>query len=240
MTDNECVVFLIDEIYFRQILFAKKFIKMTIFINVRKIKNVFRENDFYLFLNLYLNEIFISSSARKYFRRKVHIVNDLKCKVFLNMNILKTKQMIFNMKNKIMIFFTCKDLVVFIQIISKSNARIRRVIHFKDQTVISVKTVAQMFIYFKRKRFSDDKNYFFESDQKQLAIVLNKMNDFYVHVCEENLTCVQIKNDKDVAIKISRKIRLDTLTKYEEEKCYQLNEIYHDVAVIISVKQMKI
>ena len=122
MIDNECVVFLIDEIYFQQILFAKKFIKMIFFINVRKIKNVFRENDFYLFLNLYLNEIFKKSSTNEYFRKKIHIVNDLKCKIFLNMNILKIKQMIFNMKNKIINFFTCKNLIVFIRIISKLNA----------------------------------------------------------------------------------------------------------------------
>ena len=240
VTDSECVVFLIDETYFRQILFAKKFIKMTVFINVRKIENVFRENDFYLFLNLYLNEIFRDSSTREYFRKKIHIVNDLKCKIFLNMNILKTKQMTFNMKNKIMILFTCKNLIVLIRITSKSNARIRRVIQFKNQTVISVKAVTQMFIYFKKKRLSDDKNYFFKSDQKQLAIVLNEMNDFYVHVCEENLICVQIKNDRNVTVKISRKIRFDTLTKYEKKEYYQLNKTYHDVAIIISVKQMKI
>ena len=113
-------------------------------------------------------------------------------------------------------------------------------IHFKNQTVISAKTVAQMLIYLKKKRFSDDRNYFFESDQKQLTIVLNELSDFYVHVCEENLICVQIKNDRDVAVKISRKTRFDTLTKYEKKECYQLNEIYHDVAIVISVKQMKI
>ena len=47
-----------------------------------------------------------------------------------------------------------------------------------------------MFIYLKKKRFFNDRNYFFEFDQKQFAIVLIKMNDFYAHICEENLTCV--------------------------------------------------
>ena len=151
--DNECAVSLINGIYLRQILFAKKFIKIIVFINVRKIKNLFCENDFYLFSNLYLNKIFKNSSTREYFRKKIHIVNDLKCKIFLNMNILKTKQMTFNIKNKIIIFFTCKDLVVFIRIISKSNVRIWRMMHFKNQTIISIKTVMQMFIYFKKNDF---------------------------------------------------------------------------------------
>ena len=152
--DNKCVVFLINEIYFRQILFFEKIIEMIASINIRKIENVFCKNDFYLFLNLYLNEIFRNSLVRKYFRKKMHIVNDLKCKIFLKINILKTKQMNFNMKNKIIIIFTCKNFIVFIRIASKPNARIWRVIHFKNQTVISIKTIAQMFIYLKKNVFS--------------------------------------------------------------------------------------
>ena len=77
-----------------------------------------------------------------------------------------------------------------------------------------------MFIYFKKKRFFNDKNYFFKSNQKQLTAVLNEMNDFYAYICKKNLICIQIKNDKNVIIKILRKIRFDILIEYEKEKCY--------------------
>ena len=63
-----------------------------------------------------------------------------------------------------MMIFTCKDLIIFIKIALKSNARIRRVIHFKNQTVISFKSITQISIYMKNKLLSNDKNYFFESN----------------------------------------------------------------------------
>ena len=212
---------------------------MTVPINVRGIGNAFRENDFYLLLNLYFDEVFRGSSVRGYFRRKMHIVNDLKCKVLLKMNILDAKQVSFNMKDKTMIIFTCKDFIVFIRIAPKPNARIRRVVHSKNQTVISVKAVAQMSTYLKGKRLSDDRDYLFEPDQKQLAAALGEAGDFYAHICGGNLACVQIKNDRDIVVKILRRARLGTLTEYEKEGCYQINEAYHDVAVVINIKQMK-
>ena len=97
-----------------------------------------------------------------------------------------------------------------------------------------------MFIYFKKKRFSNNKNYFFKSNQKQLTIVLNEMNDFYAYICEKNLICVQTKNDKNVTIKFHEKFDLIFWQNMKKKECYQLNEIYHNVAIVINVKQMKI
>ena len=239
VADSGCAVSLIDEAYLRQILPAEKAIKMTAPINVRGIGNAFRESDSYLLLDLYLDGVSRGSPARGYFRREVHIVNDLKCKVLLGMDILGAEQVTLNMKDKTMVLPTCKDLVVPIRIAPKPNARIRRVVHSKDQTVIPAKAVAQVPTYLKGKRLPDDRDYLFEPDQEQLAAALGELGGFYAHVCGGNLACVQVKNDRDVAVKIPRRARLGTLTEYEEEGCYQLDGAYHDVAVVTSVKQMK-
>ena len=94
------------------------------------------------------------------------------------MDIFESKRITLNMIDKSMIVFICKNLIVFIRIILKPNARIRRVMHFKNQTLISVKSMTQVFIYFKKKRFFDDKNYLFESNQKQLTAALKKSKVF--------------------------------------------------------------
>ena len=65
-----------------------------------------------------------------------------------------------------------QNLIIFIKIALKSNAQIRRVIYFKNQIVIFFKSIAQISIYMKNKLLSDDKNYFFESNQQQLTIFL--------------------------------------------------------------------
>ena len=164
VTNIECAMFFINENYFRKILFDENVIKMIVSINVKNIKNVYKKCDIYVFLILYLNDESKNVSVREYFRREIHVIKNLKCKLFFKMNILKTKQIIINLINKIMIIFTCKDLIMFIKIALKSNARIRRVIHFKNQVVIFFKSVTQISIYMKNKSLSDDKNYFFESN----------------------------------------------------------------------------
>ena len=165
VTNIECAMFFINEKYFRKILFDENVIKMIVLINVKNIKNVHKKCDIYVFLILYLNGESKDVSVREYFRREIHVIKNLKCKFFFEMNILKTKQIIINLINKIMIIFTCKNLIMFIKIASKSNARICRVIYFKNQIVIFFKSMTQISIYMKNKSLSDDKNYFFESNQ---------------------------------------------------------------------------
>ena len=191
------------------------------------------------FFNLYLNDESKNTFFREYFRREVHVIKNLKCKFFFEMNILKAKQIIINLINKIMMIFTCRNLIIFIKIAFKSNARIRRVIHFKNQAVISFKSITQISIYMKNKSLSNDKNYCFELNQQQLTIFLKQLNNFYTHVCHGNVTEVHVKNDKNMTVKISRRTRLKTLIEYETKKCYQIDDEYHEITMISNIRNMK-
>ena len=240
VTNIECTMFFINENYFRKILFDENVIKMIVSINVKNIKNVHKKCDIYVFFALYLNDESKNVFVREYFRREVHVIKNLKCKFFFEMNILKAKQIIINLINKIIIIFTCKDLIMFIKIALKSNAQIRRVIHFKNQIVIFFKSMTQILIYMKNKSLSNDKNYFFKSNQQQLTIFLRQLNDLYIHVCHDNVTEVYVRNDKNMTIKISRQIRLKTLIKYETKECHQIDDEYHEMTMINNIKKIEI
>ena len=136
--------------------------------------------------------------------------------------------------------FTCRNLIVFIKIAFKSNAQIRRVIHFNNQAVIFFKSVTQISIYMKNKSLSDNKNYLFKLNQQQLTIFLKQLNDFYIYVCHDNVTEIYVRNDKNMTVKISRWIRLKTLIEYKTEECYQIDDEYHEVTMISNIQNMKI
>ena len=240
VTNTECAVSLIDEKYFQKVLLNETIIKMTVSINVKNIDNVHKKCDIYVFLNLYLNDESKSIPSREYFRREVHVIKNLRCKFFLKINILKAEQITINLINKIMVIFTCKNLIVLIKIALKPNARICRVIHFKNQIVIFFKSMTQVPTYMKNKSLSDDKNYFFESNQQQLTTSLKQLNGFYIHVCHDNVAEVHVRNDKNMTIKISRRARLRTLIEYEAKKCYQIDDEYHEVAMVSNIQNMKI
>ena len=91
VTNIECAMFFINENYFRKILFDENVIKMIVSINVKNIKNVHKKCDIYVLFVLYLNDESKDVSARKYFQREIHVIKNLKCKFFFEMNILKAK-----------------------------------------------------------------------------------------------------------------------------------------------------
>ena len=239
VTNIEYAMFFINENYFRKILFDENVIKMIVSINVKNIKNVHKKCNIYVFFALYLNDESKNVSVREYFRREIHVIKNLKCKFFFEINILKAKQIIINLINKIMTIFTCKDLIMFIKIALKSNARICRVIYFKNHIVIFFKSMTQISIYMKNKLLSDDKNYFFELNQQQLTVFLKQLNDFYTHICHDNVTEVHVRNDKNMTIKILRRARLKILIEYEVEDYYQIDNMYYEMTMMNNIKKIK-
>ena len=91
----------------------------------------------------------------------------------------------------------------------------------------------------KKKKFPDDKDYLFEFDREHFIMTLKKFEKFYSHVCDENMFCVQIRNDRNIIVSISRRARFGMLTKYEKKGCYQMNDKYHEAAVITNIKKLK-
>ena len=238
IVDSKCFVFFINEFYLRSILPHEKTILMTAPMNVKGIGNAVNEFINYVVLNIYLNELSKKKLARKHIHRKFHFVKKLKCKIFLKMSFFAAEQIIINIVDKIMIIPICETLIVFIKIALKPNSRVRRVIHAKNQTFISVKSVARIPTYMKKKKIPDDKNYLFEFDRKQFTVILKKFEEFYSHVCDGNMSCVQVRNDRNITVNISRRARLDMLTEYEEKGCYQIDDEYHDAAVVTNTDKL--
>ena len=239
IVDSGCPIFFIDEVYLRAVLFNEKSIQMTAPMNVREIENAVDECVNYIVLNIYLNEISKEKSMRDRIHKKFHFVKKLKCKIFLKMSFLAAEQIIINIVNKIMVIPTCEKLIVFIKIVFKFNFRIRRVIHVRNQIFISFKTVVRVSTYMKGKNISNDRDYFFEFDREHFIVTLKEFEDFYFHVCDGNMSCVQLRNDRNIVVNISRRARFGLLIEYEKEDCYQIDDEYHDAAVITDVTNLK-
>ena len=237
VANTNCSMNLINEFYLLKILSNVSISQMPAPVNVRGIGNVHHECNFYVMLDLFLNGTSMIKSARGQLHREIHIVKNLKCKLLLKMNILKTKQINLNMLNKIMTIPICKNLMISIRITPKSNARIKRIVHSKKNTVIFVKTITKIPTYLKNKKLSNDKNFLFELNQKKLTAALKKTNGFYIHVCDCNLFFVQIRNDLTISVIISRRSRLSILIEYEKKECYQIESSYHEAAIVKNIKK---
>jgi hypothetical protein len=129
--DTRCVMSLIDTRYLLISMSNIITIKMSL-INVKDINEIFHECISYVILDLYLDDIFEKKKKRDHFRREFHVVDDLRCKILIDMNILSSEQMRIDLISKSLFISTCRNLEILIRIALKSNARIKRVIHNKD------------------------------------------------------------------------------------------------------------
>jgi len=81
--------------------------KIDTFILVYKVNTQKYLIDNYLLLNIYIKEQIDNKSAIAYICRKIYIVNYLKVKIFLKINIIILKQIIVNLNSRILIVNSC-------------------------------------------------------------------------------------------------------------------------------------
>ncbi len=184
---------------------------MSISINVKRIENVLHKCDIYIMLDLYLDDIFNELKIREHIHRKFHVVNDMKCRLLMKLDIMTSKKMIINLTDKSLIISTCENMIISIQINSKSNSRIKRIVHSKDSVIIFSNSVTNISIYLREKKLSSNRDFLFELNHDALTTSLEEMNKFYTHVCDCDLTFVHVRNDLFKSMMISLKTRLSIL-----------------------------
>jgi hypothetical protein len=229
----DCVMSLINVHYLTIMISFAKIIKMNAAINVRDIDNVLHECEFYVMLNFYLDDLFYDKKVRNHMHREFHIMNDLKCKLLMKLDIMTSKQMIINLIDKSLFIFMCNDLIVSIRINSKSNSRITRIMHSKISMIIFFNSITSIFIYMRDKRLLFNKDFLFESNHEKLSFSLEIMRGLYTYVCDCNMNFVHVRNDLFTTMIVSSRTRLDVFIEYKEENYFQINFAYHKWIVVL-------
>jgi hypothetical protein len=171
-------------------------------------------------LDLYLNDLVNETKTRNHIKRKFHLVDELKCKLLMSLNIMMSKEMIINLTNKSLIISTCENLMISIRINLKSNSRIRRIIHSKKSIKISSNSIINIFTYLRKKKLSFNRDFLFEFNNEILTNFLKDFDEFYTYVCDCNIAFVHVKKAQISSIMISSKTRLNILIEYEKKKCF--------------------
>jgi len=93
---------------------------------------------------------------------EVHLIDNLKTKFLININILKSKQVIIDISNQKLRFESCKEVLVFCEVKIKNNIRIRQIVRTTKKKIIFAKSIAKIAITLKEKRELSKCNFFFK------------------------------------------------------------------------------
>ena len=123
----------------------------------------------YIFVDFFIFDKIIHKVVIVRFTRYVYIVNNFKTNIFLNNNILKSKNIIFFVDKNKFIINNYDDFSILLTIIVKNNERVKRIVRVQTNVFISIHFCFVISIKFCDFKLSN-KNIMFDLDQ------INRLN----------------------------------------------------------------
>lgn len=77
-------------------------------------------------------------------RREVHVVDNLKAKLLLGMDIMAPERMVVNLDTKQLTVNSCRGLTTNLNVTTRDNTRIRRIIKPEGRVVVDANSIARV------------------------------------------------------------------------------------------------
>ena len=150
---------LFDRKYLLRIKFDVVILKTKQSIRIHDIDDKLHDNSKYIELNFYVFDILSNqSSIIIHFRREIYLIDDLKTHALFNVDILKSKKVIFDINKRIIIFFVCNNLTIFMKLTFKDQ-RIVRTIKSINKIIISFHICLTILVKIRDNDLSTNKDY---------------------------------------------------------------------------------
>ena len=154
----------------------------------------------------------------------VHLIDDLRTKMFINVDIIESKKMTFDIQVGKLIIDNCDVIASLICQLFRNYCRINRTTNIQHAIIISTHIIVE--IFFKLKDFSKlftKKDFFFQFNL--ILFQLNEENDVITHILNVKIIFIHVRNVINKSILLSRHIKLSRIINFEKEDCYATNII---------------
>lgn len=216
--DTGCSVTLMDRTWFRKAHPTLTIKHMASPITVRGLGSNRHQTSEYVITPLYFPG---KDSTARTAPREIHIVDDLKANILIDMDIMIPKKIdIFVSEAKASID-SC-NITVPVEVRTRGRA-ITHPVHIKKSIVIPPRSQVQIPVH---HASLPKREFFFEPDQLNLTL--------YAHLVDSSLSNILAKNDSDQTIKVSRNLRLETVQEADFDNCYHVTEGQKDVVELAS------
>ena len=216
----DCTMSLIDRVFVTNLKLVTQIKKINVSIFVRNIDTFRHVTNDYLMLSMYIQDTIDKRKTTTHLRQKIHIIDNLKTKLLLSMNIMSFKRMIIDMNLKQFTIKSCQSLIVKLEIIVKDNIRVRRTLRAEKKLVVEINIIVKLSIDLRDDSILD-RNYLFE---------LNFSN-IYAYIVDVFVWFVYVKNDFNTSLKTFRHAHMSQLVEFEKQNCYQINFENHVWAI---------
>ena len=208
LVDREFVLAALSDLHIHQ---------MTNSLKIRDIDASTHEFREYIDIPIYISSK-NESNKMTCIKREMHIVENLKAKMLIETNILKSEDIILNVSNKLTKIDSCESMKIALKI-HQRDSFVRRIIISSFVEIISSKERTKIKIAM-TKALLKDRNFIFES-------AANVDVSLYVHLIDAYIIEILVQNDFAYPVNISRNTRLDFVRKIEYENCFHASSNSH-------------
>ena len=121
-----------------------------------------------------------------------------------------------NLKKQIIKLKNCQNFQVSINIVIKKNFCLKRIVCIKIIIIMSTDVIINVFVIY-YNQLSNDRDFLFEF---QCRRHFDENDDVFVYIVDVNLNYVMIRNTIDLFVHLRNRDRLKTITKYNQQICY--------------------
>ena len=227
--DSGCTMTLGDRAFLKNNIwgFENNIRKTSSPIPVRGLGNKIHYSGEYFVVDMYFQGISNGVSSTAHIRREIHVVDDLKVNVLVGIDILASESMLLDFGKRTLCIGSCQNLVTDIDILSKSEPNLRRVVRAKSRITVSAHAFMEIPVHVKGSALPSDRDFFFEPSYSH---DLGRNGGLYTHIVDASLSMVQLKNESDKPVTIQRHARLGEVTEYNGDGCFMVNPEEHPLA----------
>ena len=216
---------------FLNTLFHDNIHRIFILMKVREINAREHDNFEWFKLNFYIDDkLADDTKIIVHFKKKVHIVDDFRAKLFINNNIFEFESISIHLKRRELIINNYE--ITTLVFIKTQNDRIKKIIRSHKQVIVSTHAIMTIFVKYKNNILFTNRNYNFSFKTFK---TLNAENEFFVYIMSVNVVAIQMKNASNTSFVIFKNMKINDLHDYKKENCYMINiDNRHLVAVSTS------
>ena len=215
--DIDCFVTMIDRKFFTQLLLDVSMQKLVSSIFVRDVRNKIVKSNEYIFVNMSFDEMFkFEHAIIDVIEIEMHFIDDFAINMLFVNDVIYSQNIKINSKKRRLIIIKCESFRVLIEIFNRIISHVKRIIRFRQAYILMSNDLAKISVIY-HESFFDDRNFLFES---YCQYDLKYDDDVYVHVVNNNLFKMLIRNVTFEFITLTKRARLNMIFEYNQVECY--------------------
>ena len=215
--DTDCSVTMIDRKFFTQLLSDVFVQKLVSFISVRDVKSKIVKSDEFMLVNMTFDNVLKSErEIIGVIEVEMHFIDDFAINMLLANDVIYSQNIKIDSEKRRFIIAKCESFRVSIEMFSRVTSHVKRIIRFRQAYILQSDDFAKISVTY-HDFLSDDRDFLFES---HCQYDLEYDDDVYVHVVNNNLFKMLVRNVTFQSITLAKRARLNMIIEYNQTECY--------------------